>query len=194
MKPMQFMKAALIVVLALAPAGCEQSAQATSASPKQNPVERGRYLVTVAGCNDCHSPKMHPGTMQPDPARLLSGRPASTPAPEKPATMGEIVASGDLTAWSGPWGVSYASNLTPDPTTGIGKRYNEAAFLHAMRTGQKPEGTELMPPMPWPDFAQMNDSDLKAIWAYLQTLKPVENNVRVATRQERPVSAERSTR
>lgn len=172
----------IIAVLALAATACERSAHAGPAAANSR-VERGRYLVAVIGCNDCHSPKLHPGTMQPDPARLLSGRPATTPAPAKPANMGEISASGDLTAWYGPWGVSYASNLTPDPVTGIGKRYDEAAFLRAMRTGKKPEGTELMPPMPWPDFANMSDDDLKAVWAYLQTLKPVENNVRVAVRR-----------
>ena len=101
-------------------------------------------------------------------------------APAKPANMGEISASGDLTAWYGPWGVSYASNLTPDRATGIGKRYDEAAFIRALRTGKKPEGTELMPPMPWPNFARMSDNDLKDIWAYLQTLRPVTNNVLTA--------------
>ena len=153
-----------------------------AAAKSNKTVERGRYLVSIIGCNDCHSPKLHPGTMEPDPARIMSGRSATTPAPEKPAHMGEIAVSGDLTAWYGPWGVSYAANLTPDPTTGIGKRYNEKSFIHAMRTGKKPEGTDMLPPMPWPDFAQMSDSDLKAIWAYLKTLKPVKNNVLVSPR------------
>ena len=49
-----------------------------------------------------------------------------------------------------------------------------------MRTGKKPEGTDILPPMPWPDFAHMSDSDLKAIWAYLKTLEPVKNNVLVS--------------
>jgi hypothetical protein len=94
--------------------------------------------------------------------------------------MGEITASGDLTAWYGPWGVSYAANLTPDPTTGIGKRYTEATFIRAMKTEKKPEGTEMLPPMPWPDFAQLTDQDLKDIWAYLRTLHPVVNRVNAA--------------
>lgn len=169
----------VVAVIALLMTGCELSAHARPTPPKKTPeaVERGRYLVAVIGCNDCHSPKLHPGTMAPDPARLLSGRPATTPAPARPDHMGEISASGDLTAWYGPWGVSYASNLTPDPATGIGKRYTEATFIRAMRTGKKPEGTEMMPPMPWPDFARLTDSDLRAIWSYLKSLKPVENNV-----------------
>ena len=168
----------VVAIAALGAFGCQQ--ETVSAAPAANTVARGRYLVTVTGCNDCHSPKLHPGSMQPDPARLLSGRPETTPAPSRPASMGEISASGDLTAWYGPWGVSYAANLTPDPTTGIGKRYDETSFIRAMRSGKKPEGTDMLPPMPWPDFAQMSDADLRAIWTYLQTLKPVKNSVNAA--------------
>ena len=147
---------------------------------KQTAVQRGEYLVLIGGCNDCHSPKAKPGSIEPDHARLLSGRPASTPAPAKPAIMGEISASGDLTAWYGPWGVSYTANLTPHPVTGIGKRYDEAKFIQTLRTGKKPEGEPLLPPMPWENIGQMSDADLKAIWAYLQTVKPVDNFVRAA--------------
>lgn len=149
---------------------------AAPAAQNSKMVERGKYLVTTAGCHDCHSPKAKPGSMAPDPARLLSGRPASTPAPAKPK-MGELSSSGDLTAWYGPWGVSFAANLTPAPNTGMGKRYNEAKFVQAIRSGRKPEGLPMMPPMPWENYAQFTDSDLKSIWAYLQTLKPIENNV-----------------
>jgi cytochrome c553 len=169
----------VVFVLLLAAAGLAMAAKTKQSAAKAE-VERGRYLTVVTGCNDCHSPKLHPGTMQPDPARLLSGRPATTPPPDKPAKMGEIAASGDLTAWWGPWGVSYAANLTPDPT-GLGNRYSESSFIKTMRTGKKPDGTDLMPPMPWPDFAQMSDSDLKAIWAYLHTLPPVKNNVKAGS-------------
>ena len=146
----------------------------------QSRVERGKYLVTIIGCTDCHSPKVRPGSMEPDHARLLSGRPPSTPAPAKPANMGEISVSGDLTAWYGPWGISYASNLTPHKTTGLGTRYNRAKFIKTMRTGKKPEGEPLLPPMPWESFAKMKESDLDAIWAYLQTVKPIDNFVRSA--------------
>jgi mono/diheme cytochrome c family protein len=153
----------------------------TPSSAVQQRVARGQYLVTVGGCNDCHSPKSGPATMTPDAQRLLAGRPAETPAPPKPATMGQIAVSGDLTAWYGPWGVSYTSNLTPDPETGIGKRYDEASFIRTMRTGKKPEGEAVLPPMPWPNYAKMTDEDLKSIYAYLRTLKPVRNFVRQAT-------------
>jgi cytochrome c553 len=155
------------------------------AAPPKKPanaaqIERGKYLVSIAACNDCHSPKDKPGSMMPDPARFLSGRPSTTPAPAKPVNPGEISASGDLTAWFGPWGVSYTANLTPDPKTGLGKRYNEASFIKTIRTGKKPEGEDLLPPMPWQVYANMTDEDLKAVWAYLQTLKPIVNNVKVS--------------
>jgi mono/diheme cytochrome c family protein len=136
-------------------------------------VERGRYLVGITGCHDCHSPKVE--GMTPDMSRALSGRPPKTQVPT--ATKNEIHASLDLTAWTGPWGQSVASNLTPDPTTGIGKRYNEASFVQTMRTGRKPSGAPVMPPMPSEVYQNMTDEDLKAIWAYLQTVKPINNAV-----------------
>lgn len=147
---------------------------------KQTMVKRGEYLVAVSGCHDCHSPKAKPASVEPDPARMLSGRPLTTPAPAKPVNMGEISASGDLTAWYGPWGISYTANITPHPKTGIGTRYTEAKFIKTMRTGKKPEGEPLLPPMPWESFAKFTDSDLKAIWAYLRTVKPIDNFVRSA--------------
>jgi hypothetical protein len=159
-----------------------------AATPRKEPstktarIQRGAYLTAIAGCHDCHSPKSGPATMAPDMERLLSGRPSTTAAPDKPAAMGQISVSGDLTAWYGPWGVSYSANLTPDPETGLGKRYSEASFIRAMRTGNKPDGGAMLPPMPWPDFAKMTDEDLKSVWAYLQTLKPVKNFVRQATK------------
>ena len=136
-------------------------------------VERGRYLVRITGCHDCHSPKVK--GMTPDLDRALSGRPTTTalPTPSKE----EVHASADLTAWQGPWGFSVASNLTPDPTTGIGTRYNEASFLATMRTGKKPNGTPIMPPMPSEVYQNMTDDDLKAIFAYLRTIKPIRNAV-----------------
>jgi cytochrome c553 len=136
-------------------------------------VERGRYLVGITGCHDCHSPKIK--GMTPDMSRALSGRPATTPLPS--ATKEEVHASLDLTAWRGPWGQSVASNLTPDPTTGIGNRYTESSFIAAMRTGKKPNGTLMQPPMPAEVYQNMTDDDLKAIWAYLRTVKPIRNAV-----------------
>jgi cytochrome c553 len=136
-------------------------------------VERGRYLVGITGCHDCHSPKIK--GMTPDLTRALSGRPSTTSLPSK--ADNEVHASLDLTAWTGPWGQSVASNLTPDPATGIGTRYTEAAFIQTMRTGKKPNGTMIQPPMPSEVYQNMTDADLRAIWAYLRTIKPIQNAV-----------------
>jgi hypothetical protein len=114
--------------------------------------------------------------MKPDPERLLSGRPSTTKVPS--SAVGEIHASEDFTAFNGGWGQSVASNLTPDPATGLGMRYSEAKFVQTMRTGKKPEGIALLPPMPTDVYQNMKDDDLKAIYAYLQTLKPIRNAVR----------------
>jgi cytochrome c553 len=153
-------------------------AASSPASAQQKPagnaqVERGRYLVGITGCHDCHSPKV--SGMTPDMSRALSGRPATTPLPS--STKDEVHASLDLTAWTGPWGYSVASNLTPDPATGIGTRYTEASFITAMRTGRKPNGTQMQPPMPQEVYQNMTDEDLRAIYAYLRTVKPLRNAV-----------------
>ncbi|HEX5107705.1 MAG TPA: c-type cytochrome [Vicinamibacterales bacterium] len=164
--------AALTVVLLLVIAG-NGRAQQRGGAGANSAVERGRYLVGITGCHDCHSPKIK--GMTPDTDRALSGRPQTTMLPS--ARDGEIHASLDLTAWTGPWGQTVASNLTPDPDTGIGKRYTEASFVTAMRTGKKPNGTQIQPPMPSDVYQNMTDDDLKAIWAYLQTIKPIRNPV-----------------
>lgn len=130
----------------------------------------------IAGCHDCHSPKTD-AQMTPDATRLLSGRPSTTMPPLQ--GEGQISASLDFTGFAGPWGNSFAANLTPDRETGLGARYTEAAFLQTIRTGKKPEGEMLAPPMPWPVYRNMTDDDLKAVYAYLTTLKPVKNFVRV---------------
>jgi hypothetical protein len=87
------------------------------------------------------------------------------------------VASNDFTAWAGPWGVSFATNLTPDKDTGVGN-WTAEMFVKTIRTGKHlGVGRDLLPPMPWPDFARMTDADLEAIFAYLQSLKPIKNRV-----------------
>jgi mono/diheme cytochrome c family protein len=160
--------------LALALAGAATSTHLKAQSASDSAVERGRYLVSIMACHDCHSPKI-PGTMKPDPERMLSGRPPTTKMPSR--AEGEVHASEDLTVWRGGWGQSVASNLTPDPETGIGRRYNEAKFVQTMRSGKKPEGTALRPPMPVDVYQNVKDDDLKAIYAYLRTIKPIKNGV-----------------
>ena len=160
-------------VIALLLAGDSQAQQRAGGAP-MTPVERGKYLVNITGCHDCHSPKSQ--GMTPDPARLLSGRPSTTPMPSK--ADGEIHTSLDLTAWWGPWGQTVASNLTPDTATGLPARgYNEKTFVQTMRSGKKPNGTAVLPPMPIEVYQNLTDDDLRSIWAYLATLKPIRNAV-----------------
>jgi cytochrome c553 len=160
----------LVLLMMLAVSSTASSQQSAGGDAQ---IQRGQYLVGITGCHDCHSPKV--SGMTPDMTRSLSGRPATTPLPSP--TKDEIHASLDLTAWTGPWGFSVASNLTPDPATGIGTRYNEASFITAMRTGKKPNGTQMQPPMPQEVYQNMTDDDLRAIWAYLRTVKPIRNAV-----------------
>jgi cytochrome c553 len=148
--------------------------------PSNALVERGRYLATVGGCGDCHSPKNT--SMEADSTRLLSGAPSNTPAPSKPQKPGEVVSSAGSTAFHGPWGISYGANLTPDRDTGLAKDYTEASFIKALRTGKTPDGGSILPPMPWQNYAKMTDEDLKALWAYLQSIKPVKNKVKAPVR------------
>ncbi|WP_247236500.1 c-type cytochrome [Telluribacter sp. SYSU D00476] len=147
----------------------------------QDQVRRGDYLVTIMGCNDCHSSKRFgPKGPVPDPQRLLSGHPADLALEKVDTTLiGRwVLFNQHNTATVGPWGVSFAANLTPDPT-GIGS-WTEEQFFRAMREGKAKgiaNNRDILPPMPWPMFSKLEDEDLKAIFAYLKSIPPVENVV-----------------
>ena len=161
---------------------------ATASAQKRDPkiaamIERGKYLVTIGSCNDCHSPKiMTPKGPAVDESKLLSGSPAGQPIPALPdGVLGPgkwgAITSMDQTIWAGPWGVSFTRNLTPDKETGLGS-WNEAMFIKALRTGKDMgEGRPILPPMPWDQIGKASDADLKAIFAYLQSLPPVKNAI-----------------
>ena len=144
--------------------------------------EWGEHLVTIADCNVCHTPKKmtsHGPVL--DSTLLLSGHPAGMPKidsyTDEFARKGLTLAL-DLTEWVGPWGASYAANLTPD-ATGLGN-WSEEQFMYAIRKGKfkgLPGSRPLLPPMPWETYRFMTDGELKAIFAYLKTVKPVENIV-----------------
>jgi hypothetical protein len=90
-----------------------------------------------------------------------------------------VTTNDSLTAWAGPWGVSFAINLTPDVETGIGE-WSEESFIRLARTGKhqgQPNGRDILPPMPWFNMKELTDADLKAMWAYLRSLQPVKNQV-----------------
>ncbi len=144
-------------------------------------VQWGGHLVLISGCNDCHTPKKmtNKGPVD-DTSLMLSGHAAQASIP---VLMPDQVAKGmaatyDLTAWHGPWGTSYTANLTPD-STGLGA-WTEHQFLTCIRKGlfQGIEGSRpIMPPMPIASINSMTDDELKAIFAFLKTIKPIHNVV-----------------
>lgn len=150
---------------------------------KEDPVARGRYLVSFAGCNDCHTPwvfNKELGMPVPDHTRFLSGHPAGGPEPTSkvdPRTdLGIIGAT--FTAFKLPFGTVYAPNLTPDKETGIGN-WTEQMFLDVFHKGTHlgADGRPVLPPMPWQELRNMTDDDLKAVFAFLQTIPAVRNPV-----------------
>jgi len=161
-----------------------QAAAQKKSSSMGKLVERGKWLVNLGGCNDCHTPKKYgPKGIELDETRLLSGAPADEQVLPIPDAVGmgpdkwAAVTNAHFTTWAGPWGVSFAANLTPDVETGIGS-WKEEMFIKALRTGKHlGEGRPILPPMPWENLAKVDDGDLKAIFAYLKSLPPIKNAV-----------------
>ncbi|MCE9627188.1 MAG: cytochrome c [Candidatus Eisenbacteria bacterium] len=153
MRLTRIITATALVIASLAAVTGISGAVARKTDTRAQKIERGRYLATTMGCNDCHTPGMFYGA--PDFARQLSG-----------SELG----------WSGPWGVSFARNLTPHAQTGIGG-WSEAQIVNALRTGVRPDGSTLLPPMPWPNYALLTDADAYAIAAFLKSLPAVEHHV-----------------
>ena len=146
-------------------------------------VQRGKYIVTTSGCNDCHTPwKMGENGPEPDMSRELSGHPQylfMPPVPALPDGQWQVIASRTNTAWAGPWGVSFTANLTPDKETGIGK-WTLQNFIDTIRTGRHLGlGRKILPPMPIPMYKHMTDEDLEAVFTYLRSIPPIENQVPV---------------
>jgi mono/diheme cytochrome c family protein len=140
---------------------------------------RGKYLVTIAACNDCHTPmKAGADGPEPDMERMLSGHPESKGVPTAPGPSGpwDIGISG-MTAWTGFWGTSFTANLTPDPETGLGK-WTFRNFRDTLRSGRHlGRGRPVLPPMPIPMYRNFTDEDLAAVFAYLQSIPAVRNRV-----------------
>jgi mono/diheme cytochrome c family protein len=146
---------ALCLATGLAALSCGMKDRQTTAAPAVvDPVVRGRYLVTIMDCNDCHTPGSFYGA--PDTSRRLSGS--------------------DL-GWVGPWGVVHARNLTPDSATGIGA-WTKEQIVHALRTGNTPDGSQLAPIMPWESYGSiLDEGDAMAIATYLKSLPPVKHKI-----------------
>lgn len=145
-------------------------------------VKRGEYIVSTSACDDCHTPKvMTPEGPKLDMARRLSGHRADlkvAPISDKSVLKDFALCNMELTAWVGPWGTSFAANLTPDDT-GVGN-WSFDQFKKAIREGKYKGldgGRTLLPPMPWEVYKNFTDEDLACIFAYLQSLPPVKNLV-----------------
>ena len=173
----------MILCLLLPFATSAQEAKHLGKTAKKTDVtQRGEYLTRLAGCHDCHTPKVFNKDLNmpvPDMTRLLSGHPADAEDPS--GTLGShdgLLAGPTLTSFKMPFGVVYAPNLTPDLETGLGS-WSEAMFIKAMRTGKHfgGNGRAILPPMPWMNVAALTDQDLKAMFAYLRSVPAVHNPV-----------------
>jgi len=176
-----FQLAVLLLAVASYPVAADEM-------PAAGKIERGKYLVTTSGCNDCHTPwKMGDFGPEPDMERLLSGHPESVVLPAPPALPKGpwvVVASDTNTAWYGPWGTSFTANLTPDEETGLGK-WTLRTFTDTIRTGRhEGRGRLILPPMPIPMYKHFTDADLEAIFTYLQSIPPIRNRVPAPVVQE----------
>jgi mono/diheme cytochrome c family protein len=117
-------------------------------------IARGKYLVSIAGCNDCHTPGYFFG--KPDRSRFLAGSEVGFEIPQL--------------------GVFHGPNLTPDTETGLGN-WTQEQIVNALQIGRRPDGRELAPIMPWRAFANLTKEDALAIAAYLQSVPAIKNKV-----------------
>ena len=172
---------AMLLLVLFTHTSCTKSSEVKSLT-KEQMIERGHYLVEFGSCHDCHSPKVYTDMGPiPDTTRLLSGHPANEMLPVGDVKMVQpgmwVMTEKNFTAWVGPWGISYAANLTPDTETGLGV-VTEEMFIKTLREGKlKGMMRPLLPPMPWQVYGMKTDQDIKAIYAYLRTIKPIHNVV-----------------
>ena len=189
--PAAVLGTAMMPIVLLVLLGCQGQleAEAPPAEPQVSEadlhpqqVARGEYLVRVGSCNDCHTPWIFDeqiGAPRPDMSRMLSGHPADGPDPE--GTVGPHDAGligPTFTSFALPFGITYAANLTPDVDTGTGS-WTEQMFVDIFRKGRHlgGDGRGIMPPMPWLWIRNLTDDDLRAVFAYLQSIPPVRNAV-----------------
>jgi len=154
----------------------------TKPKTQEEMIALGKYIVHTSGCDDCHTPKIFTAEGPVfDTTKSLSGHSQDEVLPSLDVkALGQntwAATTMGLTAWVGPWGISYASNLTPDKATGIGT-LTEEMFIKTIREGKyMGVGRPLLPPMPWQVYGMKTDEDLKAIYAYLMSIKPINNLV-----------------
>jgi mono/diheme cytochrome c family protein len=128
-------------------------------------VARGRYLVIISGCSDCHTPGALIGS--PDMKRYLGGSDVGFSIPGQ--------------------GVFVGQNLTPDTETGIGS-WTSDQIVTAIRTGKRPDGSGLSPVMPYPALSHLTDEDAQAIAAFLKSIPAVANKNAGPIKSTEPVT------
>lgn len=185
MKKTIFILAAITGAVSVALIACTDGSAKTETTviiSKDSLIKRGSYLVNTMGCDDCHSPKIfNPQGFEIDMEHRFGGHQANSSVGKINKSVlkdGWTLFTMGLTSYVGPWGQSYSANISSDPT-GIGN-WTEEQFIRALREGKSKgleEGRPLLPPMPWFVYKNLNDTDLKAIFAFLKTTKPVENRV-----------------
>lgn len=186
---MRFLECRAVLVFAVLPlavalAACSQPPPpATPAFRAISQVEHGKWLVIGGGCHDCHTPKkLGPNGPEPDMSLMLSGHQENdkVEAPFKgPKSQWTTHTNDNLTAWSGPWGVSFAANLTPDENTGLGI-WTEDMFVKALKLGKHMGASrQILPPMPWNYYGQLPEEDLEAMFVYLKSIPAIRNKVPV---------------
>lgn len=148
----------------------------------ESQVKWGEHLLRTGGCGDCHTPKkLTPMGPVDDSTLMLSGHPSQYPLPDIDRTILEskgMFASQTLTFWMGPWGVSFAANLTPDSTGTLS--WTEEQFMTALREGYSKgikNNRRLLPPMPVEATRNFTDDEIKAMFAYIRTIPPIKNVV-----------------
>jgi len=143
-------------------------------------VQKGKTLVMAGDCNNCHTPFVYNpilGVPAPDWSRMLSGHPEGAPDPQGKLGPQDMALIGPtFTSFQLPFGITYTKNLTPDFETGTGK-WTEQQFLAVFRKARHVDGGPLLPPMPWEMYRALPDGDLRAIFAYLQSVPPLRNAV-----------------
>ncbi len=177
---------ASIAIASIGLFSCNSDAKAGSTGEviisKDSLIKRGSYLVNSIGCDDCHSPKIFtPTGFEIDMEHRFGGHLAPSKLGKANTGVikdGYMLFALDLTSAVGPWGQSYSANISSDPT-GIGN-WTEEQFFRALREGKSKglkESRPLLPPMPWFVYKNLNDTDIRAIFAFLKSTKPVENRV-----------------
>jgi len=173
---------AAVAIMVISCNNNEPARTSATAISNDSLIKRGSYLVNAIGCDDCHSPKIM-GSHGPEiiPELRFGGYPAKRPVAKVDTNViknGWVMLGPDLTNAVGPWGMSFAGNISSDET-GIGT-WSEKQFFKALREGKFKglDGSrDLLPPMPWFVYKNMTDDDIRSIFAYLKSTKPVNNIV-----------------